>query len=83
VEKQISVDQIEVVPNGTLQIRFRVDVIQDDAVISSSFERKVIVPGQPYGDEDQKVKDVCSSVHTPEVIAAFEASVVANKGKGV
>ena len=74
LEKVISVDLIEVVENGTLQVRTKTAIKEDGVEISSQFHRHVVVPGADYSGEDSKVQAIAASIHTPEVIAAYEAA---------
>ena len=76
LEKIVSVDLIEVVENGTLQVRTKTAILEDGKEISSKFHRHVVVPGADYTAEDAKVQAICAAIHTPEVIAAYEASQV-------
>jgi hypothetical protein len=73
LEKIVSVDLIEVVENGTLQVRVKTAIKEDGVEISSKFHRHVVVPGADYSAEDAKVQAIAASIHTPEVIAAYEA----------
>jgi hypothetical protein len=73
LEKVISVDLIEVVENGTLQVRTKTAILEDGKAISSQFHRHVVVPGADYSQEDAKVQAIAASIHTPEVIAAYQA----------
>lgn len=77
LEKQISVDLIEAIENGCVQVRTATKIIDDGKEINRTFHRHVIVPGQDYSQEDAKVQAICAVVHTPEVIAAYQASVEA------
>ena len=70
-EKVISVDLIEVVENGSIQVRTKTAIKEDGVEISSKFHRHVVVPGQDYSAEDAKVQSICTSIHTAEVIAAY------------
>ena len=74
LEKIISVDLIEVIENGTLQVRTKTSIKEDGVEISSKFHRHIVVPGADYSGEDAKVKAIASSIHTPEVIAAYQAA---------
>jgi hypothetical protein len=49
--------------------------MEDGKVLSQSFHRHVVVPGQDYSQEDPKVQALCAAIHTPEVIAAYQASI--------
>jgi len=77
LEKVVSVDLIEVVENGTLQVRTKTAIKEDGVEISSKFHRHVVVPGADYSGENAKVKSICASIHTAEVIASYQASLVA------
>jgi len=72
--KVISVDLIEVVENGCIQVRTKTAIKEDGVEISSNFHRHVVVPGADYSAEDAKVKAIAASVHTPAVIAAYQAA---------
>jgi len=75
LEKIEVVDLIEVIENGSIQVRTKTAIKEDGVEISSKFHRHVVVPGADYSAEDTKVKAICAAVHTPEVIAAYEASI--------
>ena len=72
LEKVISVDLIETVENGTVQVRTKTAIKEDGVEISSNFHRHVVVPGDDYSQEDDRVKSVCAAVHTPEVVTAYK-----------
>lgn len=74
LEKIVSVDLIEVVENGTLQVRTKTAIKEDGVEISSKFSRHVVVPGADYSAEDAKVQVIASSIHTPAVVAAYVAA---------
>lgn len=74
LEKTISVDLIEVIENGCIQVRTKTDIKEDGVEISSNFHRHVVAPGADYSGEDAKVQTIAAAIHTPEVIAAYVAS---------
>jgi hypothetical protein len=74
LEKKIVTDLIEVVENGTLQVRTKTAILENGVEISSKFHRHVVVPGADYSAEDAKVQAICAATHTPEVIAAYKAA---------
>jgi hypothetical protein len=74
LEKVISVDLIEVVENGSIQVRTKTAIKEDGIEISSKFHRHVVVPGADYSAEDAKVQAIAASIHTAEVIAAYQAA---------
>lgn len=69
LEKQTIVDLIEVTENGSVQVRTKTAIVEDGQQISGSFHRHVVVPGQDYSQA------ICAATHTPEVIAAYQASL--------
>ena len=74
LEKVISVDLIEVVENGCIQVRTKTAIKEDGVEISSKFHRHVVVPGADYSAEDAKVQAIAASIHTAEVIASYQAA---------
>ena len=79
LDKQIKIDQIEVVENGTVQVRQATIITEDSNQISRTFHRWCIAPGEDYSTQEQQVQDICKVAHTPEVIAAYEAQLEANR----
>jgi len=71
LEKVISVDLIEVVENGSIQVRTKIAIKEDGVEISSKFHRHVVAPGNDYAGENARVQAICAAVHTDEVIAAY------------
>ena len=76
LEKVTSVDLVEVVENGSIQVRTKTAIKENGVEISSKFHRHVVVPGADYSAEDAKVQAIAASIHTPEVIAAYQAAQV-------
>jgi hypothetical protein len=74
LEKVISVDRIEVLENGIVQVRTKTAIMEDGKAISSQFHRHVVVPGADVSGEDAKVQAIASSIHTADVIAAYQAA---------
>ena len=79
LEKQIVVDLIETLENGCVQVRTATRIFDDGVVISNSFHRHVVAPGDDYSQEDDRVKAICAVVQTPEVVAQYKAMQEANK----
>jgi hypothetical protein len=74
LEKVISVDLIEVIENGSVQVRTKTAVKENGVEISSKFHRHVVVPGADVSAEDAKVKAIAAAIHTAEVVAAYVAA---------
>jgi hypothetical protein len=73
LEKVISVDRIEVVESGVVQVRTKTAIMEDGKQISGTFHRHSVAPGDDYSAEDARVKAICAATHTAEVIAAYAA----------
>jgi hypothetical protein len=74
LEKVEVVDRIEVIENGTVQVRTKTAIKEDGVEISSKFHRHVVAPGADYSAEDARVQAICAATHTAEVIAAYKAA---------
>ena len=79
LEKVIIVDRIEVVENGCIQVRTKTAIMEDGKQISGQFHRHVVAPGDDVSGEDAKVQAIAASIHTAEVIAAYQAAQEAAK----
>jgi hypothetical protein len=75
LEKQVVVDKIEVIEVGVVQVRTATRIVEDGNVISTSYHRHTIAPGQDYSQEDARVQAICAATHTTEVIAAYQAMI--------
>jgi len=75
LEKIMVVDRIEVLENGCVQVRTKTAIMEDGKQISSNFHRHVVVPSADVSGEDAKVQAIAASIHTPAVIAAYQASI--------
>ena len=78
--KEIVVDKIEIVGDYKhVQVRTATRVLEDGVVLSSSYHRHVVAPGDDISGETQEVQDVCNAVHTDEVKAAYAAHLAAQE----
>ncbi len=70
-----TIDKIEVLENGIIQVR-RADIVERDGVeIAKSYHRWTLTPGQDLTGQEQRVVDVANAVWTQEVIVAYQASL--------
>jgi hypothetical protein len=72
ITKQIVVDNITVVENGIVQVREAIRILENNSLISQTFHRKTIAPGDEYSSEDHRVKAICSAIHTADVVEAYQ-----------
>ena len=72
------IDKYEVVGDFKhIQCRHATVIERDGVEISRSFHRHVIAPSDDVTGEPQEVQALVALMHTPEVIAAYEAHVSA------
>ena len=70
-----TIDRIEVLENGVVQVR-QAQVITDSGnEIARNFSRWVLTPGEDVSTQDAKVKAICEAVWTSDVISAYQAQV--------
>jgi hypothetical protein len=74
LEKVTSVDLIEVLENGSVQVRTKTAIKEDGVEISSKFHRHIVVPGADVSGQDAKVQAIAASIHTADVVAAYKAA---------
>jgi hypothetical protein len=77
LEKVITVDRIEIIENGSIQVRTKTSIKEDGTEISNKFHRHIVAPGANVSGEDAKVQAVAAAVHTAEVVAAYQAELEA------
>ena len=86
--KETIVDKIEVLEMGQVQVRTATRVMEDGAVLSSSFHRHVVEPSTKasgswadtdISGEDARVQAVANATWTSEVKTAYQAMMDANE----
>ena len=87
--KETVVDKIEVLENGTIQVRTATRVLEDGVQLSQAFHRHVVNPSIKSGDpltwgdtdisgEDARVQAICTATWTAEVKTAYQEQQDAN-----
>ena len=79
-EKEVQ-DKIECVDMGgykAIQVRTATVISKNDAEISRSFHRHVVMPNDDWSGESTEVQAMANLFHTAEAISAFEAAQAAN-----
>ena len=72
----------EILPNQVIQIRTTTVVEEDGAELARNHHRHVVHPGDDVTGEVAEVQAIASALWTPEVIAAYQASVAASAPGG-
>jgi hypothetical protein len=75
--KEVVVDKMEILEDGTIQVRTATRILEDGKVLSQSFHRHVISPGQDYSNEATRVKAVADTVQTQAVKDAYTTKMEA------
>lgn len=80
--KEQVIDKVEVVENGTLQVREVTRILEDGKQLSSSYHRWSFAPGSDVSEMPANVQAIAAAAWTPEVVAAYvaaqEAAALAN-----
>lgn len=77
--KQTVVDQITVTENGIVLYREATRIMEDGTQLSQTFHRTSLTPGQDLTGQPANVQAIAAAAWTPEVIAAYEAQLEANR----
>jgi hypothetical protein len=75
LEKTKVIDQITVTENGIILYREATRIVEDGVVISETYHRSSLTPGQSLDGLDARVVQHAQIEWTPEVIAAYQAQV--------
>jgi hypothetical protein len=67
------IDKIEVVENGTLQVREATKIIKDGEEIAKTYHRWSFAPGSDISEMPANVQAIAAAAWTAEVVAAYEA----------
>jgi hypothetical protein len=78
-----TIDRIEVLENGVIQVRQAEIITKDGNEIARNFSRWVLSPGDDVSTQDPKIKAIATAIWTEAVVSAYEASVAQQKQAGV
>jgi len=74
ITKQTVIDQITVCENGIILYREATRIIEDGQVLTQTYHRTSLTPGQDLTGQPEKVVAIAQAAWTPEVIAAYQAA---------
>jgi len=77
ITKETVVDQITVCENGIVLYREATRIIEDGKVLTQTYHRTSLTPGQDLEGQPANVAAICNTAWTPEVIAAYQAQQAA------
>ena len=73
--KQVAIDQITVIENGTVMYREATRIMENGVELSKTYHRTSLTPGQDLTDIPANVVAICNVAWTADVIAAYKASI--------
>ena len=79
ITKETVVDQITVTENGTVLYREATRIIEDGKVLTQTYHRTSLTPGQDLEGQPANVVAICNTAWTPEVVSAYQAAQEANR----
>ena len=79
ITKEIAVDQITVTENGIVLYREATRIIEDGKVLTQTYHRSSLTPGQDLTGQPEKVVAICNTAWTPAVISAYRVQQEANR----
>jgi hypothetical protein len=79
ITKEIVVDQITVIENGTVLVRQVTRIMEDGNEISKQYHRTSFAPASDVSAQPQNVQDICNIAWTTEIISAYQAQQEANR----
>lgn len=80
ITKQTSIDQITVTENGIILYREATKIIEDGTVLTQTYHRSSLTPGQDLTGVPDNVFAIANVVWTPEVISAYESILMNSQG---
>jgi hypothetical protein len=79
ITKETVVDQITVCENGIVLYREATKIIEDGVELTKKYHRTSLTPGQDLTGQPANVVAICNTAWTPEVVAAYQAQMAANR----
>jgi len=73
ITKETVVDQITLTENGIVLYREATRIIEDGKVLTQTYHRSSLTPGQDLTGQPANVAAICNVAWTPEVISAYQA----------
>ena len=79
ITKETVVDQITVCENGIVLYREATRIIEDGKVLTQTYHRTSLTPGQDLEGQPANVVAICNVAWTNEVVSAYQAAQEANR----
>lgn len=75
ITKQIVVDQITVIENGSVMFREATRIMEDGNELTKTYHRTSLTPGQDLTGIPANVVAICNVAWTAEVISAYQTQI--------
>ena len=79
ITKETVVDQITLNENGIVLYREATRIIEDGKVLTQTYHRTSLTPGQDLEGQPANVVVICNVAWTNEVVSAYQAAQEANQ----
>ena len=73
------IDKIEIIQNGTVQVREATLILRDGEEIAKTYRRWSFAPASDVSEMPANVAAICTVAWTEEVIAAYQAQLAAQQ----
>jgi hypothetical protein len=77
LNETVSIDKIEVLEDGVVQVRQATIIDRDGEFVARSFHRWSLLPEQDISNQPDNVKAICNAAWTDDIINAFKAKQIA------
>jgi hypothetical protein len=77
LSKETKIDQITVTEDGTVLFREVTRILEDGNLLSQTYHRSSLAPASDLTGIPDNVAAICNVAWTPEVVAAYQASLPA------
>jgi hypothetical protein len=74
--KEVKIDQITVIENGTVLFREVTRIAEDGVQLSQTYHRSSLAPAADLTGIPDNVVAICNLTWTPEVITAYQESLI-------
>lgn len=72
LNEERKIDRIEIIENGSIQIRELIVIYKEGSELTRTFNRYVLEPGSNVEEMPEKIKGICKIIWTDDIIEQFE-----------
>lgn len=75
LEEQKLIDRIEIVENGTIQVREVTRILKDGELLASTFHRNSFPPGSDITSQPIHIQEISQIIWTSDVIDVYQNQI--------